>query len=168
MENEINQNYDLDQKTIAQLVEQKDNVLQVIQAMRDSFDEVYKKWNPMDDYRDVDSFYLTGHCASFARALTEIFGESAMVYDTHAYVITKIGNNYYDVLGDAYGEHEAPREGGTYRECPIEHLGMVENVLTTSALHDRDIRDDLVIIGKKKLYELAKNLNPEETHHKSM
>ena len=45
------------------------------------------------------SYFKTGHCNIYGLILTELFGVYAVPYVNHDHVITKIGDNFYDVEG---------------------------------------------------------------------
>lgn len=132
-------------------------VAEIIEALATAFPAIYQKYNGFP--RDPYSFYMTGHCPSFARILHEIFGDKATIMDSTGHVITKIGNHYFDIRGLIDGFEDIER----YRECPIDYLPMVEMVLGSSADHDAELIAELVAIGKNKVLEFGKIIEEERT-----
>lgn len=49
---------------------------------------------------NLESYFLTGHCNVYAIILSKLFGDDATVYDNQKHIITKIGDAYYDVMGE--------------------------------------------------------------------
>lgn len=108
--------------------------------------------------RSAYNFYMFGHCASFAHILWSVFDGKGTIYYSDSHVITKIGNDFFSVLGEVNEEYRHPSDGSFYEELPFEYLKFVEQILSTGADHDYDIQKQLIDIGKKKVHEPTENL----------
>lgn len=135
-------------------------VISVIDELREAFPEIFMKYNNYK--REANNFYMFGHCASFADILSEIFKGYATQYSNGGHVITKIGEDFFDILGWANGEYLNPREGGKYKawiDAPLEYDFCD---LTSKDDHDYELRMELIQIGKRKLQELTSSFIQEE------
>lgn len=162
----------MENNKIEEFIKIEENVLEVIRAIDTAFPEIFMKYNHYE--RTAESFYYGGHCVSFAQILIEIFGkEHALVYTSGSniidHAITKIGNNFYDIIGNANGEYANPRSE-PYIACPdTDYLNYICETMTNAREeHDYEMRPELIEIGKKKVHEIAMSLSEEETHPKSM
>ena len=78
-------------------------VQELIQYLNEIFPNIhYRFTQPYSYYRDACSYYLFGHCASFARILNAIFPNNSELYVSSSHVLVKIDNYFYDVSGVVY------------------------------------------------------------------
>lgn len=132
------------------------NVQSVIMVLNINFPGLLKKYAGYD--RDAVSFYLYGHCTSFARILYEIFNGNCAIYDDFSsesenregHVICKIGDHFYDVRGCI---DQTPTLEN-YKECPISRFPFIEDMHGNSTDHDEEIKEELIAIGKKAIEAL--------------
>ena len=105
------------------------------------------------------SYFLTGHCNIYSLILLGIFKNYAIPYDNDEHIVTKIGDNYYDVEGLANWKVE----DSNYRESSEVYL--LEPIFTGLGEYKEGIDDKVVEegvrIGREYIEELAKN-NPEK------
>lgn len=136
------------EKSIEDLVKDEKLVSRILSVLNDAFPNIFYKYNKT--WRDAYSFYLYGHCATFARILYEIFDGNVTIMDSNSHVVVKIGDLIYDVRGcvnDQINKDE-------YRDCPIEYFGFVEMLFTKPDDHDKEIANDLIQRGKKEIQDL--------------
>jgi hypothetical protein len=69
-----------------------------------------------------NSYFLTGHCNIYSLILLEVFNGYAIPYDSKDHVVTKIGDNYYDVEGLANWKVEDSNFRETYKEFLLEPM----------------------------------------------
>lgn len=74
----------------------KDKILKLIEVIRESFPASI-------------TVYTRGSCYQFYLILKEVFPEAKCYYDSN-HVITKIGNNFYDITGEVKCERHLPIE----------------------------------------------------------
>ncbi len=147
---------------IEEIINDQEAVSYLIEELGMVFTQVFHKYNGRK--RDAYSFYLTGHCASFAYVLYHIFEGHAQIMDSDNHVVIEIGNHLYDIRGCV--DYLANRED--YRECPIDYFPYVELMLSTRADHDNEIREELITIGKEIIKKMKNELptsrvSPSET-----
>lgn len=154
------------EKNIESIIQNPEKIYNIIQELLEAFPAIFSKYNSYE--RDALEFYMLGHCASFADILSEIFKGHAVQFANNAHFITKIGEDFFDAAGIANGEYEYPHNGEEYRALADGPLIYEFCSLTTPDDHDEEIRYDLIKIGKQKVEEMLKEINQEETHHKTM
>lgn len=74
----------------------KEQVLKFIETIRESFSDAVK-------------VYTSGSCYKFYLILKEVFPEAICYYDI-SHVITRIGDNYYDITGEVENTNHFPVE----------------------------------------------------------
>lgn len=134
------------------LLENPDYIITIIERLKKQFEEkTFPKYNHYN--RDAVSFYLTGHCPSFARILNDVFYDLGTFYDDFDYkgekighIITKIGDHYYDVSGivDYYVENN-PKQ---FQECAKDYYSYLEETLCKKDEHAVEIQEELIAYGK--------------------
>lgn len=146
------------------LIENPDYVMTVIERIKSQFEtETFQKYNIYN--RDAISFYLKGHCVSFAHILNEIFYNIGTFYDDFSYkgknhighAITKIGEHYYDVSGilDYYLQNNP----GQFQECSKNDFPYLEDTCCKKDEHNDEIQEELINYGKDVLQSLLANHN---------
>ena len=124
-------------------------VQELIQYLNDIFPNIhYSLTHPYSYYRDACSYYLFGHCASFARILNAIFPNNSELYVSSSHVLVKIDNYFYDVCGLVVDVKLSD-----YRYSEIDDYYM-RSVLNKEDLLERKLEDILIQLGKTKLYDL--------------
>lgn len=126
----------------------------VIDGIVASFNNIYVSYAKQN--RDPYSYYLTGHCASFAYVLYKVFEGTARIMDStvEGHVVVKIGEHVYDVRGCVDSEINIEN----YQDCPIEYFPYVELTMTKDDDYDKEIREDLIKIGKEAIGKLKEEL----------
>ena len=124
------------------------DIEKLIYILNHVFPDFYYKYNRL--CRDAISFYYSGHCTSFARILYAIFNENVSFFAYNSHVITKIGNNYYDIRGCVNNIIKIE----DYQEYSKEEFGFLEQELDKLDDYSIEIEKELITFGKKKLKEL--------------
>lgn len=86
---------------------EEDQILNIINKINSEFKETLLSLYsyPYQGNSDVYSYYLTGHCPSYAQILYNIFGDTETI-EFHAedkkgtHIVTKINDHFYDVRGN--------------------------------------------------------------------
>lgn len=146
------------QDIMTEIINDENVVLAIIDTLRNSFKDVLIKYVPTSNHNAL-SFYLTGHCPSFAKILYEIFEGNCTILDDGAHVITKIGDKYYDIRGFASNYEDISK----YNECPIEYFPMIEMFLGKTDDCDEKIMQDLISIGKDEINKIKERILSERT-----
>lgn len=145
----------------SKLIENPDYVMTVIEKIKIQFEtETFQKYNHYN--RDAISFYVSGHCPSFARILNDIFYDLGTFYDdftfkkkNHGHVITKIGNHYYDAFGIVdYYVLNNPKQ---FQEYPKKDFSYLEETCCKKDEHNDEIQEELIRYGKNILHSLLIN-----------
>ena len=103
----------MDKEKLQQIISNPDNVLRIIDELNDCFKYLYfniQKKLIEQKHKDIqlnysnfsyspETYYLNGHCPSYANILCEIFGEFAEKYNSDDHIIIKIKEHFYDVRG---------------------------------------------------------------------
>ena len=122
---------------------------ELIQYLNDVFPNIhYRFTQPYSYYRDACSYYLFGHCASFARILNAIFPNNSELYVSNSHVLVKIDNYFYDV-----SVVEVNVKLSDYRFSEIDDYYM-RSVLNNEDELEQKLEDILIHLGKTKLYDL--------------
>lgn len=103
------------------VLEEKKNIinnLDAINVMIEYINKALVNEQVIPEPHGLESYFLTGHCNIYAKILVDIFGDDAMPYDNNDHIITKIGEEYYDVNG-FYPRFLVDE---TFRESPKEYL----------------------------------------------
>lgn len=124
-------------------------VQELIQYLNDIFPNIhYNFTKPYSYYRDACSYYLFGHCASFARILNAIFPNNSELYVSSSHVLVKIDNYFYDVCGLVVDVKLSD-----YRYSEIDDYYM-NTILNKEDDLEQKLEDILIQLGKTKLYDL--------------
>lgn len=124
-------------------------VQELIQYLNDIFPNIhYNFTKPYSYYRDACSYYLFGHCASFARILNAIFPNNSELYVSSSHVLVKIDNYFYDVCGVVYDLNL-----NDYHYADLNDYYM-NTILNKEDDLEQKLEDILIQLGKTKLYDL--------------
>lgn len=124
-------------------------VQELIQYLNDIFPNIhYNLTKPYSYYRDACSYYLYGHCVSFARILNAIFPNSSELYVSSSHVLVKIENYFYDVSGVVVDVKLSE-----YRSSEIDDYYM-NTILNKEDELEQKLEVMLIQLGKTKLYDL--------------
>ncbi len=87
---------------------ESDNIINIINKINDAFKQTLLSLYPYpyEGNTDVYSYYLAGHCPSYAQILYNIFNDTQTINfytieDSRrgVHIVTKIGEHFYDVRG---------------------------------------------------------------------
>lgn len=88
---------------------EEEQILHIIEKMNSEFEKILLSLYPYpyQGNSDVYSYYLTGHCPSYAQILYNIFGDTETI-EFHFleddinedHIVTKINEHFYDVRGN--------------------------------------------------------------------
>lgn len=130
---------------------EEDKILNVIEKMNREFKEVLLSLYsyPYQGNSDVYSYYLTGHCPSYAQILYNIFGDTETIEfhfeDKVQHVVTKINGHFYDVRGNV----DTKINLGPNSKFDYSYLGAMQDYYGNN-----DKVDNLLIL---QLSEIGKN-----------
>ena len=157
----------MDNEKIQEIISNPDNIIKVIDVLNDSFDMLYlkytleslKKTNPVMniDYTKLDlhsalSYYQNGHCASYAKILSQIFNQ-AIKYNSSEHVIVRIANHFYDVRGLI--DNIVTSEFHITTEDDEKQI--LETQFGLPDALEKPIEKDLIEIGKEELNKIYIN-----------
>ena len=108
----------MDQELRKKIMEEITNNVDTIEAIIYLVNEELN----VPSYHNVYSYFLTGHCNVYSLILMGIFEGYATPYDCskEAHIVTKIGDNYYDVEGLANWKVEDSKYTETYKDYLLE------------------------------------------------
>ena len=99
----------MNDEKMQEIISNPDNIIKIIEALNDNFSMLYLKYtmkslknlNSNIDYNNMNlhsatSYYLNGHCVSYAEILCQIFEKYAIKYNSDGHIIVKIGEHFYD------------------------------------------------------------------------
>ena len=92
---------------------------------------------------NIYSYFLTGHCNIYSLILLGVFEGYATPYDNNEHIVTKIGDNYYDVEGLANWKVE----DSNYRETYKDYL--LDPVFTGLGEYKEGVDDKVILEGIK-------------------
>ncbi len=139
--------------SLSYILNNPDIIEKFITALTSIFPDFYYKYNHL--HRDAISFYYLGHCPSFARILYAIFNGNVSFYVSESHVITKIGDNFFDIRGYVNDRINL----SDYQEYSLEEFGFAEIKLDKFEDHSIEIERDLIFWGKLKLNQIILNHN---------
>ncbi len=141
----------MDEEKVMMIVNNPDAVDNIIYHLRQAFPRIFRRHNhaPRDPY----SFFLYGHCLTFARILYEIFDGHVNFLVSPGHVVTVIGKDIFDINGCL---NPATLDIDKYSERSYEDLNLVAGALWRPDDHDEEIKNDLIEIGKARLEEKIK------------
>ncbi len=139
--------------SLSYIINNPDIIEDFITTLASTFPNFYYKYNYV--HRDAISFYYLGHCPSFARILYAIFNGNVSFYVSESHVITKIGDNFYDIRGYVNDRINL----SDYQEYSLEEFSFAEIALDKFEDHSIEIESDLIFLGKVKLNEIILNHN---------
>lgn len=154
--------------------EEPEFILNIIDALKIKFnEEVYPKYNKTKEgkplFRDAETFYLFGHCPSFARILYETLGTNCYFYEDFSssatrkkeHAIVKIGDHFYDASGIV--DYIIEQYPDNFSECPSDYFYWYEDFNCSHHEHDSEIKEELIAYGKKLYLQMISNHNKELT-----
>ena len=109
---------------------------------------------------NIYSYFLTGQCNVYSLILLEVFDGYAIPYDNNKHVVTKIGDNYYDVEGLANRKVEE----SDFK--PTNKVFLLEPIMTGVGNYTEGVDDKLVEEGVEAGKECLKRII-ENTKSKS-
>lgn len=121
-------------------------VQELIQYLNELFPSLhYEFTKPFSWERDSFSYYLNGHCFSFARILMAIFSGNAIPYISDKHVIIKIDDNFFDVWGLIYDNIQG------YHVVDNNYISLV---FDNSDSLEKELELALIDYGREKYREL--------------
>ena len=140
-------------ENILERINNIDLVINLIEALKDRFVEIRLKYEP-NEHTNVENYYMTGHCSSFAKILYFIFENYTTIYDSkyEGHVISKIGDHYYDIRGLIDNLVDLK----TYQECPIDYLPYIENIYLNTSNYEQNVKieQEMINTGKQILQKM--------------
>lgn len=148
-----------------------DYILYIIDTIKTKFNkELYPKYNKDKDgnpfFRDAESFYVWGHCPSFARILYEALNGNCDFYEDFSaqtpkmgHSIIKVGEHFYDASGIV--DYLIEKYPGNFRECPSEYFYHYEEYNCSHHEHDSEIKNELIEYSKNISSKISINHNKE-------
>lgn len=134
-------------------------VQELIQYLNEVFPNIhYKFTQPYPYYRDAGSYYLFGHCASFARILKAFFPNNYKLYVSSSHVLVKIENYFYDVSGVVVDVKLSDYRSSEMDDYYLNTIFNKEDEL------EQKLEDMLIHLGKIKLHDLME-LHTESLNH---
>lgn len=139
-------------------IQNPEYILYIINTLKTKFnEEIYPKYNKGKNgkplFRDAESFYVYGHCPSFARILYETLEGNCKFYEDFSsnnssigHAIIKAGEHFYDASGVV--DYLIEKYPQNFSECPNDYFGFYEEYNCSHHEHDEEIKMELIKYGK--------------------
>ncbi len=102
-----------------------DNIENYINCIVSIFPDLINNINPKAAYHNAYSYYLNGHCYSFAKILQTLFPESTLYYNQN-HVIVRIDEHFYDIRGCVDEEVLCQK----FQYCPHDYENYLELIFS--------------------------------------